>query len=162
MSGEARKWWREVPTLVAVIGLLVTLMFNTAGVWLQLGQSEQAREDTALGLLTQLNGLARQAEAQLTGVRAANCKGDDLKRTDRAALIEAAQYYDYLAWLFNAKHIDMAAARRFWAPSMIETYELVTLRADRVERKRFANLRRFKFDTPEKQWPPPPGSDCER
>ena len=68
-----------MPTLVAVVGLLVTLMFDTAVVWLQLGQSKQAQEDTALGLLTQLNSLARQAEAQLTGVRNATCRGDPIK-----------------------------------------------------------------------------------
>ena len=30
---RGRHWWREVGTLVAITGLLVTLVFNTVGVW---------------------------------------------------------------------------------------------------------------------------------
>ena len=148
-----RPWWKDVPTLAAVVGLFIALVFNTVGVWLQVGESQQAGEDTALALLTQLNGLARQAEGDISGARVAFCKGRPLKAQDEAALMKAAQYYDYLAWLFNSDHIRMASARRYWAPSMIETYELAAVQRLTTAQKRFLDLRRFKFETPKEQWP---------
>jgi hypothetical protein len=147
VTRAARPWWRDAPTFVAVVGVLVALVFNTVGVWLQVGQSEQARENTALALLTNLNGLARQAEGQIAGVREAFCAGDPPTPRDEAALMEAAQNYDYLAWLFNAEHIRMSSARDYWAPSMLEAYELAALQQLTTAQKRFPELREFKFAT---------------
>jgi hypothetical protein len=155
-----RTWWRDIGTVIAVVGLLVTLGFNTGGVWMQLAQSEQAQDDLALGLLTNLNGIAHQAERQLAGVRSSLCDGRVASTKDEAALIEAAQNYDYLAWLFNDGHIDMPSARRYWSASMITTYELVAIQDIDMAQERFGNLRRFKFATPRKEWPPVLAEDC--
>jgi hypothetical protein len=160
MKSSEKPWWRQVPTLVAVVGLLITLVFNTAGVWMQLGQSKQAQQDTALGLLTQLKGLAHEAERQMANVREALCKGDPANPKDKVALVEAAQNYDYLAWLFNDRHIEMPSARRYWSASMITTYELVAIQDIEMAQKRFTNLRQFKFATRKSAWPPEPGEDC--
>ena len=162
MKSSDKPWWREVPTLVAVVGLLVTLGFNTAGVWMQIGQSERAQQDTALSLLTQLNGLAHEAERQMADVRASFCRGDPASTEDELALVEAAQNYDYLAWLFNDRHITMTSARRYWSASMITTYELADIQDHDMAQKRFANLRRFKFATPRSAWPPSVGEECRR
>jgi hypothetical protein len=153
LSRAERPWWREAPTLVAVVGLLAALVFNTVGVWLQLGQAEQARENTALALLTQLNGLARQAEDRITGVREAICAGNPATPRDDSALIEAAQNYDYLAWLFNADHIRMQSASDYWAPNMLEAYELaVQQHGLPTAQKRFPELNDFKFAIPKSEW----------
>jgi hypothetical protein len=127
------------------------LAFNTVGVWLQVGQTAQARDDTALALLTQLNGLAREAEAQTFVARRAYCTNDLVRPKDRAAVMEAAQYYDYLAWLFNAGHVRMESARRYWAKSMLETYELAALIQVEIAQRRFAHLHRFVLSIPEKE-----------
>jgi hypothetical protein len=111
-------------------------------------QSAQAREDTALALLTQLNGLARQAEGQMINARLAKCEDELLSPEAIAAMMEAAQYYDYLAWLFNAGHIDMPSARSYWAPSMVETYEFAAQEKLSVAQKRFPHLRKFTRSTP--------------
>jgi hypothetical protein len=155
-----RPWWRDVPTFAAVAGLFVALVFNTAGVWLQVGQTAQTREDTQLGLLTQLNGLARQAEGQMTDARVAYCRDDVLNARDQAAVMEAAQYYDYLAWLFNAGHIDMPSARRYWAPSMTETYEFAALLQVTIAQKRFPSLHQFTTSTPEAERSSGAGVNC--
>jgi hypothetical protein len=160
MKPSGKPWWREVPTLVAVVGLLITLVFNTAGVWMQIGQSEQAQQDTALSLLTQLNGLAHEAERQLADVRESFCRGDPANSQDEEALVEAAQNYDYLAWLFNDRHIKLPSARRYWSSSMITTYELADIQDHDMAQQRFANLRRFKFATPRSAWPPELGEEC--
>ena len=152
LSRADRPWWRDAPTLVAVVGLLLALGFNTVGVWLQVGQSEQARENTALALLTNLNGLARQAEGQITGVREAFCAGNPPTTRDNEALIEAAQNYDYLAWLFNAEEIRVPSSRDYWEPSMLEAYELMAVQRLEVAQKRFRELRKFKFATPRSRW----------
>jgi hypothetical protein len=160
MSSSGKPWWREVPTVIAVIGLLGTLLFNTLAVWMQLGQSKQTQKAAELGLLTQLNGLAHQAERQTAGVYVALCNGDPANLEDEAALLEAAQHYDYLAWLFNHDHIRVPSARSYWSGNMITTYELVLVQDKKRADARFANLRQFKFATPENEWPPELGKDC--
>ena len=131
---------------------MLALAFNTVGVWLQVGQSEQARENTALALLTDLNGLARQAEGQITGVREAVCAGNPPTPRDNTALIEAAQNYDYLAWLFNAEEIQVPSARDYWEPSMIEAYDLMGVQRLDVAKERLRELREFKMATPRSRW----------
>ena len=91
----------------------------------------------------------------MTGVREAWCNGDAINPRQKAALMEAAQYYDYLAWLFNAEHVSMQSARRYWAPSMLETYELAALQQISIAQKRLIELREFKFATPKSERPTP-------
>jgi hypothetical protein len=160
MEGAARRSRRDITTLLAVLGLFVTMVFNTVGVWQYVAQTKRDRVASELGLLTQLNGLARQAEGRLTGVRDAVCSARRPKPRDGAALIEAAQYYEYLAWLFNAHHVTMREARQYWAPSMIQTYELFATLGLTDARRRFPNLNTFKLATPRAEWPPLPAEDC--
>jgi hypothetical protein len=136
-----------------VAGLLVALAFNTVGVWMQVGQTAQARDDTALALLAQLNGLAREAESEVFEARSGLCREGVIRPRDHPAVMKAAQHYDYLAWLFNDGHIHMESARRYWTPSMLETYEFAALLQVDIARKRFANLHRFMLSTPEEQRP---------
>jgi len=154
MSTPARRWWRDVATLVALVGLIATLLFNTLGVRQQVAQAKRERAAAELGLLTQLSGVARQAEARLVTVRDRLCIGRAPQRADQMALLEASQNYDYLAWLFNHGHVRMVSARTYWAPSMIETYELFTAVKLTDARRRVPELRTFKFRTPRGQWPP--------
>jgi hypothetical protein len=160
MEGKARRSRLTVGTLIAVLGLVVTMVFNTVGVWQGVAQTKRDRVASELGLLTQLNGLARQAEGRLTGVRESVCSARRPRPRDGAALIEAAQYYEYLAWLFNAGHVTMSDARRYWAPSMIQTYELFATIGLTEARRRFPELNAFKLATPRDEWPPLPADDC--
>jgi hypothetical protein len=154
MDGGARRWWRDAAILVAILGLLVTMIFNTLEVRRQATQATRERVAAELALLTQLSGVARQAEARLTSVRIRACKGKGPSPAGRIALIEAAQDYDYLAWLFNHGHLEMASARKYWAPSMIQTYELLATIKFKEAIRRVPELRTFKFKTPKNEWPP--------
>jgi hypothetical protein len=155
MDGGARRWWRDAAILVAIVGLLVTGIFNTLEVRRQAGQAKRERVAVELGLLTQLSGLAREAEARLITLRDRVCKHRRRPtQANRMALIEAAEDYDYLAWLFNHDHLQMASARSYWAPSMIETYELFATIKIVDAQKRVPELRRFKLETPQSEWPP--------
>jgi hypothetical protein len=118
-----RRWWRDV----AVTGLLVTLIFNTVGVWLQVEQSQETKEATQLGLLTQLNVTAKSSEAQInaTDIPDRRCKRDQigqLKDAQEAALVEALDFYDYLAWLFSREHVTLQGADEYLAPRMIDAF----------------------------------------
>lgn len=130
-------WWRDIATNVAIVGLLVTLVFNTFTACGQLEQShrdaEQATETrryTQIGVLTQLAGEARQSDRVIESgnLPALRCKGDytisDLSVRDEAALREALGVYDYLAWLFNEGHVGLSSARSVWAPRMIDAAQL--------------------------------------
>jgi hypothetical protein len=156
MDDATRRWWRNIPTLIAVVGLIVTLIFNTVGVWQQVAQTKRERITAELGLITQLSGVARQAEARLVAVRTRACSGRQPNQEHKEALLEAAQEYDYLAWLFNQRHIKMESARRYWAPSIIETFELFATIQYADARSRVPNLEEFRSDTPKQQWPPGP------
>jgi hypothetical protein len=123
-----RAWWRDVATVVGILGLLITLAFNTLGVREQAKQARQTRTDTQIGLLTQLNDLVDASDRAINGTRAPTyrCKpwAHTLTRSERAAVLAATQYYDYLAWLFNQGHISMPSARAYWSRSMLDAYEL--------------------------------------
>ncbi len=126
-------------TVVAVLGLLVTLVFNTVGVW---GQLEQAEEDakqakleaeraeesrlyTQIGVLTQLARDARASQLVLDRSRLTEllCEpgyhGSDIPVAEEAALREALGVYDHMAWLFNAGYMPADEARSIWAPRVI-------------------------------------------
>jgi hypothetical protein len=56
---EGERSWREAATILGLLGLLVTMVFNTVGVCQQVEQAERARReatqtriDTQIGLLT--------------------------------------------------------------------------------------------------------------
>ena len=140
-KGASEPWWRENATLVAVVGLVVTMIFNTIGVWLQVGQARvaskqaelaaqaasRARVDTQLGLVTQLNSLAADADRDVVaaGIQDTRCQvGHVWTPKERAVVNRAAQYYDFLAWLFQQRAIVLDAARRYTAPAMLAMFEL--------------------------------------
>jgi hypothetical protein len=149
-------WFRNVGTIVAVVGLLITLLFNTIGVWQQVDQAEreadQARETrryTQVGLLVQLNALAADMDQAVNETKAdeRRCDRDTLftlSDDDENSLYAALDFYEEVAFLFNQKVVTLRAARRHWAPSMLDTYELgATYFPREAIAKDFVQLRRF-------------------
>jgi len=160
--GEGRPWWRDVPTAVAVVGLIVALIFNTVGVWRSVQESEQTRRATEVNLLTQLDTFVNQAEQEInaTDVLATRCKPNrpyTLTDGDEARLFAALQHYDYLAWLFNKEHITMGPAKSYWAPNMLDTYRVGTIYRPQEEiNEHYAELAAFQRTADEALWPRDP------
>ena len=155
---KRRHWWRDV----ALVGLLVTLVFNTVGVWLQQEQARQTKDATQLGLLTTLNVTAKQAEADINATEAPDLRCEpnqvsQLKDKEEAALTEALEFYDYLAWLFARKHVSLKDADRYLAPRMIDAYALgETFLPPRRLASDFHYLKEFRDAAPEEWHPPRP------
>ncbi len=156
LTGSPR-WWRDVATLVGVLGLLVTLVFNTIAVR---GQLDQARRDadravetrryTEIGVLTQLASEARASDRVIESGRLLDLRCDTdftfskLKRRDEAALRQALGVYDYMAWLFNEGDIALSTARRLWGPRVIDAADLGSkLLSKREVEDRWPELWRF-------------------
>lgn len=145
-------------TVVGVLGLLVTLLFNTIAVRGQLEQSRrdadraaESRRYTQIGVLTQLASEARASDRVIESSRMIDLRCDDdfsfsdLKRRDEAALRQALGVYDYMAWLFNERDIALVSARRLWGPRVLDAADLGVklLSAGEVE-DRWPELWRFR------------------
>ena len=159
---QGAPWWRDAATGIALAGLVVTMVFNTIGVWQQVAQSKvtsrqatqaaaqarQTRQDTQITLLTELNALAGESDRRisLTRLPEARCAaGYDPSRREAAAIAAAVQYYDFLAWLFNERHVTMDSAKRYWTPSMLEAQDLAATFFGLAEtNRRYPELARFK------------------
>jgi hypothetical protein len=120
--------------IIAVLGLVVTLLFNTVGVWAQYAQSRtdakralETRRFTEIGMLTQLSSEARASQRAISTsnlVRLSCQKNPNHSRfaasPDDAALEQALGVYDFMAWLFNSGELDMPSARAMWGPRLDE------------------------------------------
>ena len=172
---DRRKWWRDVATVVAVLGLLVTLIFNTVGVWAQLDQdredaarakveerrAEEARLYTQIGVLTQLAGAARSSQRVIDRSRLPDLRcdpgyhGSDLRPKDAADLREALGVYDFMAWLFNEGYLPADKALPIWAPRLIDAAQMgETLRSAKELRSDFPQLAGFYAHADRSLWPP--------
>lgn len=143
-----------------MLGLIITLVFNTLGVWFQLDQARQSKNVSELGLVTELNTIAQQAEAKInaTDLPDRRCKSDQtglLRDGEEAALAVALKNYDYLAWLFARDHVMLTDANDYLAPAMIDAYQFggVFVPAEHLARD-YPNLKRFRDTTPKRLWPP--------
>lgn len=117
-------WWRNL----ALIGLVVTLVFNTVGVWQGARSAEEGKKATALGILTSINAASSEAEGEInaTDAPARICDRHTigtLSRADTAKLGKALDHYDYLALLLNQKHVTLEDARTYWQREMVEAYD---------------------------------------
>lgn len=147
---------RDIATLVAVAGLLVTMIFNTIGVWQQVDQAKRAsdqahqtRVDTQVQLVTQLNAFSADAEREVVaaGVDERRCEPDfQATPVQRAAVARAARYYDFLAWLFNQRQVVMTSARQYAQAGMSDIYLLAEQTFGlRAAQKTYPELRRFRL-----------------
>jgi hypothetical protein len=145
-------WWSQAATLLGVIGLLVTLVFNTLAVRQSAQQDNEARETAQISLLTQLNSDASDSESAIneTSVPDARCGAiTPLDRRGDVALRAALDYYEYLSWLFNHGRLTVGDSRAFFGKRMIDGWRLGRhfLGQDEL-RIRYRQLERFVRDTP--------------
>jgi hypothetical protein len=160
--GSAPPWWRDAATAAAVIGLFVTLGFNTVGVWREVEESRETRRVTQVNLLTQLDATVNQAEQALNAAQGLESRCDrhatySLERGETARLFAALHYYDYMSWLFNEEHLTLRAAEAYWAPNMLDAYRLgTTFLPDGEIDEKFAELASFQESAPARLWPPDP------
>lgn len=144
-------WWREAATLLGVIGLFVTLVFNTLAVRQSAEQDHQARETAQIGLLTDLNAKASDSEREINETRApeglCDASPTPLDAADEAALRAALDYYQHLAWLFNHGRLTVTGSRDFFAGRMIDGWRLGRHYLGQDElRIRYRELDRFARD----------------
>lgn len=157
-----RPWWRDAPTAVAVVGVMVALGFNTIGVWSSAREDQQTRRATEVTLLTQLDAFVNQAEQELNATEGLDNRCDrfpayTLNRSETATLFSALQHYDYMAWLFNVEQITLEPARTYWAPNMLDAYRLgTTFQPDGEIDEKFAELAAFQRAAERRLWPPDP------
>jgi hypothetical protein len=172
-----REWWRDVATLVGVLGLLITLIFNTVGVWGQLRQAEQDAEQakidaeraeesrlyTQIGVLTQLATEARSSQRVIDRSRLPELRctpgynGSDMKRPEEAALREGLGVYDFMAWLFNSGYTPSEDVLQVWAPRMIDAARMGEVLTSRQELKTdFPQLAGFYAGADRDLFPPDP------
>jgi hypothetical protein len=117
-------------TLLGVLGLLITLIFNAIGVWKGAQQDEQRRETEQIGLVTQLQSSAIDTERAVVAGGAAGdaqCAGGlegSLDAEDAADLRATLGYYENLAWLFNDGRLTVKGSRRFFSVRMIDGLRL--------------------------------------
>lgn len=163
---EGRPWFKQTAIVVAVSSLLVTLIFNTIGVWRQVTEANDTRDAAQVSLLTQLDSLVSQAELELTEIGTVKKRCDpyavySLRDTDEdARLFAAMHYYDYLSWLLNHERVTLAAARDYWGPGMLDAYRLgTTFHPDKEINEKFPELDQFRQAAETELWPPDP---CER
>ncbi|MDX6683368.1 MAG: hypothetical protein QOG94_3407 [Solirubrobacteraceae bacterium] len=157
MSGEradSRRspWWSQAATLLGVIGLLVTLVFNTLAVRQSAKQDREGRETAQISLLTQLNSNASDSESAIneTSVPDQLCQRDAApSKLGGVALRSALDYYEYLSWLFNHDRLTVGDSRAFFAERMVDGWRLGRhLLGHDVMRIKYPQLERFVRDTP--------------
>jgi hypothetical protein len=160
-------WWRQAATRLTVLGLLVTLFFNTLAVTQGARDAKRSRETEQIGLLTQLNSDATDAEAAINATPAPHkpCNGrsdqSTLNTKDDAALRDAVHDYEYLAWLFNHKRVTVGDARVFFGGRMIDGWRLARRYLGHAELTRvYPELSRFVRETPSENVPR--NLTCER
>jgi hypothetical protein len=151
-------WWRQAATLLGIVGLLVTLAFNTLAVRTTARQARQSREAAQIGVLTQLNSNASDSETAINRTPAADrqCKARFvLKSDDDAAVRSALDYYEYLAWLFNNDRLTVSGSRAFFGGRMIDGWRLARhyLGSGQLTLL-YPQLTRFVERTPAAQRPP--------
>jgi hypothetical protein len=176
VAGERkpRPWWADIATILAVAGLLVTMIFNTLAVRDGARQSEfqageaatsarqarLARLDAQVGMLTSVSAFLQQTAARVSETRAPEklCHPElRLSKREVEALFTQVESYDYLAWLFNQRTWTMKSAEAYWAPDMLQAFNMAARERDSdALRKRFPELTRFLSATPEDLLPPQP------
>jgi len=161
-----------VATLVAVAGLLVTMIFNTLAVRENARQSElqadeaarsaeharAARLDTQIGMLTSLSTFFQQTAPAVDRAGNKLCNPQlQLSAATRAELLRQVGGYDYLAWLFNQRTWTMESAKRYWGPGMMQAFQVAAtqFRVDEVI-ETFPELARFVRNAPKDLKPPRP------
>jgi len=152
---ERSPWWREAATLLGVVGLLVTLVFNTVAVRQSARQDVESRETSQIGLLTQLNANASDSERAINATEAPDKLCGPPEPPDdriRPPLLAGLDYYEYLAWLFNHGRVTVTGSRVFFAERMIEGWRLGRhFYGNELVRDRYAELERFVRATPAAQ-----------
>jgi hypothetical protein len=153
-TGETKlRWWRDVATLVAIVGLLVTMVFNTLGVRQSAASAKATRMATELSVLTALSSFLEANNARLSTPRidAARCDSflHPLSPREQLEVVTTLEGFDWLAWLFNQPDWRFEAARRYWAPRMLFAFDVAkgVFRLDSVEAQ-FAQLYRFERSIP--------------
>lgn len=139
-----KPWWRNFSVAMALVGLLVTLTFNTIGTWQGAKSAEEGKVATSLGLLSSLNASTIDAVGEINSTPAFEHACDEvpfgkLEDSELAAIGQALDHYDYLAFLLAGDYVTLAEAENYWRREMVEAYWLA---------ERFNDPGQLKIDHP--------------
>jgi hypothetical protein len=130
MAAEAdgkRSRRRDTATLIALAGLVVTMIFNTLSVGQAAQSAAASRADADMSLLTSLSTYAQQADVAIAGTNAERAECNHritLSRRDRRRLLADVESYDYMAWLMSQRSWKLPQALDYWGPSMVRALEI--------------------------------------
>jgi hypothetical protein len=93
-----------VGTVLTVIGLAITLVFNTLGVRDSARQQKRTREATQLSLFTQLD---QELNGAVAAVNSTRINAFHPTPQQRAQLDRAYDDLNYMAWLFNNDYLTL-------------------------------------------------------
>jgi hypothetical protein len=156
---RGRHWWREIGTLVAVTGLLITLVFNTIGVWRDVESGQDARDTAQISLMTQLIAQSTEAEAAIDATDApeARCQTPShglLDPKEEAVLLRGLSYYEYVAFLLNHERLTIDGSRQYFGPRMIDAQFTGERLMSEDVRVVYPELTRFRERAPRSLMPP--------
>jgi len=99
----------EVATLLTVVGLLLTFVFNALGEWRGAQQEKEQRITQQISLITELDASAGATQKAIVATGLLDCgySGKKLYLKAQDELLAALGYYEYLAWLFNHRHLTI-------------------------------------------------------
>jgi hypothetical protein len=159
-SSRTGQWWRDVATLIALAGLIVTMVFNTVGVRdtarqakLQADAALNTRLDAEAGLLTSMSSYLQENDLQLARpeIEQARCDPLDhpLSSREQLRVLATLSGFDYLAWLFNQNRWKLETAAGYWAPRMVYADDVAknAFQYEEIE-QRYVELNRFRSRFP--------------
>lgn len=139
-SVKQRPWWREMATLIALVGLTATLAYNgyqiSQSVAQQRFQARQAsvtaaeatrtRIESEFGTLTALMTYLQPMQVSLAMQEAEDLcnRVGPIPASDKRTILAALEGYNYLAWLFRQPTWKLTAARDHWRVPMAKLYVL--------------------------------------
>ena len=160
---DKRRSRRDLATLVALCGLLVTLGFNTYGVFssrdaarAQADAAERTSLESQIGTLTSISSYLQQVDVGLDTARVfeACADGSSLSSRGEERVVAALTSYEYLAWLFRQPSWKLEDANRYWRRKMMRLFDLALQRLDPDAITRdFTELARYKqADNPDLEY----------
>ena len=113
-------------TALTVIGLAITLVFNTMGVRDTANQQKRTREAAQLSLFTQLD---QELDSSVSALRSVTLSAHPTQR-QQAVLDRAYDDMNYLAWLFNNGYLTLPGTKELVFDRLCRAYRSAVFLGD--------------------------------
>ena len=109
-------------TVLTILGLGITLVFNTLGVRDTAHQQTETKRATQLSLFTQLDQELNGSVRSLQSLLGSYDVSKPLTRAQRNVLHRAEDDLNYMAWLFNNDYLTLAGSKQLVFSQLCEGY----------------------------------------